>query len=65
MPQARGQSWARCHRHNALNARLDVLAPLHAATGVGTQFDAIKAKQGLKAAFAWRKAQFEGMAAPS
>jgi enoyl-CoA hydratase len=46
--------------HNALNAGLDVLAPLYAATTeVGRQFDEIKAKQGLKAALAWRKAQFE------
>ena len=45
---------------NALNAGLDVLAPLYAATTeVGTQFDEIKAKQGLKAALAWRKAQLE------
>ena len=45
---------------NALNAGLDVLAPLYAATTeVGKQFDEIKAKQGLKAALAWRKAQFE------
>ena len=45
---------------NALDAGLDVLAPLYAATTeVGTQFDEIKAKQGLKAALAWRKAQFE------
>jgi enoyl-CoA hydratase/carnithine racemase len=45
---------------NALNAGLDVLAPLYAATTeVGKEFDAIKAKDGLKAALAWRKAQFE------
>lgn len=45
---------------NALNAGLDVLAPLYAATTeVGRQFDEIKAKQGLKAALAWRKKQFE------
>ena len=45
---------------NALDAGLDVLAPLYAATTeVGKQFDEIKAKQGLKAALAWRKAQFE------
>src|SRR4051812_75686 len=45
---------------NALNAGLDVLAPLYAATTeVGAQFDEIKGKQGLKAALAWRKAQFE------
>jgi enoyl-CoA hydratase len=45
---------------NALNAGLDVLAPLYAATTeVGKQFDEIKSKQGLKAALKWRKAQFE------
>ncbi|MEA2936693.1 MAG: enoyl-CoA hydratase [Alphaproteobacteria bacterium] len=45
---------------NALDAGLDVLAPLYAATtAVGKQFDEIKAKDGLKAALAWRKAQFE------
>jgi 1,4-dihydroxy-2-naphthoyl-CoA synthase len=45
---------------NALNAGLDVLAPLYAATTeVGKQFDEIKKKDGLKAALAWRKAQFE------
>jgi enoyl-CoA hydratase/carnithine racemase len=43
---------------NALNAGLDVLAPLYAATTeVGKEFDDIKAKQGLKAALAWRKGQ--------
>jgi enoyl-CoA hydratase len=45
---------------NALNAGLDVLAPLYAATTeVGREFDAIKARDGLKAALAWRKKQFE------
>jgi enoyl-CoA hydratase/carnithine racemase len=45
---------------NALNAGLDVLAPLYAATtDVGKQFDAIKKTDGLKAALRWRKAQFE------
>src|SRR3954447_22226723 len=45
---------------NALNAGLDVLAPLYAATTeVGREFDAIKARDGLKAALAWRKQQFE------
>jgi enoyl-CoA hydratase len=45
---------------NALNAGLDVLAPLYAATTeVGKEFDAIRAKDGLKAALAWRKKQFE------
>jgi enoyl-CoA hydratase/carnithine racemase len=44
----------------ALNAGLDVLAPLYAATTeVGRQFDEIKARAGLKAALAWRKKQFE------
>jgi enoyl-CoA hydratase/carnithine racemase len=44
----------------ALDAGLDVLAPLYAAeTEVGKEFDAIKAKDGLKAALAWRKQQFE------
>jgi len=46
---------------NALNAGIDVLAPLYAATTeVGTQFDEIKAAKGLKEALAWRTAQFEG-----
>jgi len=45
---------------NALNAGLDVLAPLYAATTeVGRAFDEIKAQQGLKAALAWRKKQLE------
>src|SRR5262249_43888423 len=45
---------------NAPNPGLDVLAPLYAATTeVGRQFDEIKAKDGLKAALAWRKAQVE------
>jgi enoyl-CoA hydratase len=45
---------------NALDAGLDVLAPLYAATTeVGKQFDEIRAKDGLKAALAWRKKQFE------
>src|SRR6266704_2833876 len=45
---------------NALNAGLDVLGPLYAATTeVGKQFDEIKKKDGLKAALAWRKKQFE------
>jgi enoyl-CoA hydratase len=45
---------------NALNAGLDVLAPLYAATTeVGREFDEIKARDGLKAALAWRKKQFE------
>ncbi len=42
------------------NAGLDVLAPLYAAeTEVGKEFDAIRARDGLKAALAWRKKQFE------
>jgi enoyl-CoA hydratase len=45
---------------NALNAGLDVLGPLYAATtDVGKEFDAIKNRDGLKAALAWRKAQLE------
>jgi enoyl-CoA hydratase len=45
---------------NALNAGLDVLAPLYAATTeVGHEFDEIKARDGLKAALAWRNKQFE------
>jgi enoyl-CoA hydratase/carnithine racemase len=45
---------------NALNGGLDVLAPLYAAdTEVGKEFDAIRAKEGLKAALAWRKTQME------
>jgi enoyl-CoA hydratase len=44
----------------ALNAGLDVLAPLYAATTeVGREFDEIKTREGLKAALAWRKKQFE------
>jgi enoyl-CoA hydratase len=44
----------------ALNNGLDVLAPLYAAeTEVGKEFDAIRASDGLKAALAWRKKQFE------
>jgi enoyl-CoA hydratase/carnithine racemase len=44
----------------ALNAGIDVLAPLYAATTeIGQQFDEIKARDGLKAALAWRKKQFE------
>ena len=44
----------------ALNAGVDVLAPLYAAeTEVQKEFDAIKARDGLKAALAWRKQQFE------
>src|SRR5215467_2578780 len=43
---------------NALQAGLDVLAPLYAATtDVGREFEEIRSKQGLKAALALRKAQ--------
>jgi enoyl-CoA hydratase/carnithine racemase len=45
---------------NALNAGLDVVAPLYAArTEMGAQFQAIKAKDGLGAALKWRAAQFK------
>jgi len=44
---------------NALRSGLDVVAPLYAAsTEVGRQFDAIRAKEGLKAALKWRRDQF-------
>jgi enoyl-CoA hydratase len=44
---------------NALQAGLDVCAPLYAArTEVGDEFEAIRSREGLKAALAWRKAQF-------
>jgi enoyl-CoA hydratase len=44
---------------NALRSGLDVVAPLYAAsTEVGRQFDAIRAKDGLKAALKWRRDQF-------
>jgi len=44
---------------NALQSGLDVVAPLYAAaTEVGRQFDEIRARDGLKAALAWRRAQF-------
>jgi enoyl-CoA hydratase len=43
---------------NAINAGLDVLAPLYAATTeVGKQFDEIRSRDGLKAALQWRRAQ--------
>lgn len=46
--------------NRALDAGLDVLAPLYATTTeVGRQFDEVRKKGGLKAALAWRKAQFE------
>jgi enoyl-CoA hydratase len=45
---------------NALQAELDVVAPLYAATTeVGTQFEEIRSRDGLKAALKWRHAQFE------
>jgi enoyl-CoA hydratase len=45
---------------NALQSGLDVVAPLYAATTeVGRQFDDIRAKNGLKAALKWRRAQFQ------
>jgi len=45
---------------NALSAGVDVVAPLYAATTeVGKQFEDIRAKEGLKAALRWRRAQFE------
>jgi enoyl-CoA hydratase len=44
---------------NALQSGLDVVAPLYAAvTEVGRQFDEIRTRDGLKAALAWRRAQF-------
>lgn len=44
----------------ALQAGIDVLAPLYAATtDVGREFDEIRKQKGLKAALAWRKAQFD------
>jgi enoyl-CoA hydratase len=43
----------------ALQSGLDVVAPLYAAsTEIGRQFDAIRAKDGLKAALKWRRNQF-------
>lgn len=45
---------------NALNAGLDVVAPLYAAsTETGAKFHEIKAKDGLGAALKWRAAQFK------
>jgi enoyl-CoA hydratase/carnithine racemase len=45
---------------NAIQAGLDVVAPLYAAkTEVSAQFDEIRSKQGLKAALAWRHEQFK------
>lgn len=44
----------------ALNAGVDIFAPLYAATtDVGKQFDEIRARDGLKAALQWRKQQFD------
>jgi enoyl-CoA hydratase/carnithine racemase len=44
---------------NAINAGLDILAPLYAArTDVGVKFDEIREKEGLGAALRWRAAQF-------
>jgi enoyl-CoA hydratase/carnithine racemase len=45
---------------NAIQAGLDVLAPLYSATTeVGKQFEEIRSRDGLKAALKWRHAQFE------
>jgi enoyl-CoA hydratase/carnithine racemase len=45
---------------NAVQTGLDVVAPLYAATTeVGKQFEEIRSKHGLKAALAWRHAQFD------
>ena len=45
--------------HNALNAGLDIVAPLYAAqTEVGRRFNEITRKDGLGAALRWRAAQF-------
>jgi enoyl-CoA hydratase/carnithine racemase len=45
---------------SALQAGVDVVAPLYAATTeVGREFEEIRSKQGLKAALKWRYAQFE------
>jgi len=45
---------------NAMQAGIDAVAPLYAATTeVGTQFRELARKQGLRAALKWRKAQFE------
>jgi enoyl-CoA hydratase/carnithine racemase len=49
-----------CGFHNALMAGLDVVTPLYAATTeVGRQFDDIRARDGLKTALRWRRAQFQ------
>jgi enoyl-CoA hydratase/carnithine racemase len=45
---------------SALQAGVDVVAPLYAATTeVGREFEEIRSKRGLKAALKWRHAQFE------
>lgn len=45
--------------HNAVNAGLDIVAPLYAAsTEVGRRFNEITRKEGLGAALRWRSAQF-------
>ena len=45
---------------DAIRAGLDVVAPLYAATTeVGKEFDTIRARDGLKAALAWRRGQFK------
>lgn len=45
---------------NAINAGLDIVAPLYAAkTEFGMKFDEIKKKDGLGAALKWRAAQFK------
>ena len=44
---------------NAMNAGLDVVAPLYAAkTDVGVRFTEIRQKEGLRAALKWRRDQF-------
>jgi enoyl-CoA hydratase/carnithine racemase len=46
--------------NTAIQAGLDVIAPLYAATTeVGKQFDEIKARDGFKAALKWRRDQFK------
>ena len=45
---------------NAMNAGLDVVAPLYAAkTDVGAKFTEIRQKKGLRAALKWRRDQFK------
>ncbi len=45
---------------NAMQAGIDVIAPLYAAkTEIGTEFRELARKEGLGAALKWRKAQFE------